>query len=171
MKKSAQSQPRPQHRGKRKWKNCKAAFSVPTEFLRLIITMASVNIQGNDDIRTVVSSLLLLCKVCSVQCVCVLLWWCVLIFVISYSHLKTMILSSICRSTWRPALHTLSKRFVTESQCHISTKISVTGHQWRSLILTFFVLQFPNKFRFNVFHQESNSPLQISLSWTPSRTG
>lgn len=45
---------------------------VPTEGFRLIMTMASVNIQGYYDISSVVSPLLLLCKVCSVQCVCVL---------------------------------------------------------------------------------------------------
>lgn len=88
MEKSAQSQPRLQHRGKRKRKNVKAAFSVPAEFFRLIATMDSVNIQGNYDISTVVSPLLLLCRVCSVQCVCVLLCWCVLVVVFSHSRLK-----------------------------------------------------------------------------------
>lgn len=73
VEKSAQSQPRPQHRGKCKRKKAKAVFRVPTEFFLDIITMASVNIQGDYEMRTVVSALLLLCKVCSVQCV--LVFW------------------------------------------------------------------------------------------------
>lgn len=98
-----------------------------------------------------------------------------------------MILPSISRSTWRPALHTLSKRFVTESQyVTFQLKCQLPGHQWRSLnvsnsrneygtytfssLLLVFVLQFPSKLRFIVFHPE-NTTLQISLSWTPSRTG
>lgn len=142
VEKSAQSQPRPQHRGKCKRKKLKQL--VPTEGFRLIMTMASVNIQGYYDISSVVSPLLLLCKVCSVQCVCVLFFWFFFFFV---SHLKTMIVPFICRSTWRHALHTLRKRFVTESQyVTFQLKFQLPGHQWSYLNVSNFSTEYLNSF-------------------------
>lgn len=58
-----------------------------------------------------------------------------------------MIVPFICRSTWRPALHTLRKRFVTESQyVTFQLKFQLPGHQWSYLNVSNFSTEYLNSF-------------------------